>query len=260
MIRRFGLIACLDDADFLQQDLERLVQWSEKWLLKFNPSKCKVMHIGHNLNTSYIMKDGNHTAELESTDKEKDLGIYVTKDLKSQEQRVQTAKKAWSVLGMVKRHFKVIDKEDFMVLYKTYIRPHLEYQYCVQIWSPHLKKDIECLERIQRRPTKLVKGLKQKSYQEWLKILGLHSLQQRRLRGDLIETYKILTGKECVNSCRLRGSRFCQGVRQLLGEHSSVQESAAIGTRCHAMLLKLRLWMHSRTDWTSTGQIWASKA
>jgi len=55
-------IACLEDADSLQQDLERLVQWSEKWLLKFNPSKCKVMHIGHNLNTSYLMRDGNHTA------------------------------------------------------------------------------------------------------------------------------------------------------------------------------------------------------
>ena len=129
------------------QDLERLVQWSEKWLLKFNPSKCKVMHVGHNLSTSYIMRDGNQTAELESTDKEKDLGIYVTKDLKSQEQCVQSAKKARSVLGMVKRHFKIIDKEDFMVLYKTYIRPHLEY--CVQVWSPHLKKDIDCLERIQ---------------------------------------------------------------------------------------------------------------
>jgi len=87
-----------------------------------------------------------------------------------------------------------------MVLYKTYIRPHLEY--CVQVWSPHLKKVIDNLERIQRRATKLVKEIKWKSYEEWLKVLGLHSLQQRRIRCNLIETYKILTGKECVDNQR----------------------------------------------------------
>ena len=65
--------------------------------------------------------------------------------------------------------------------------------------SPHLRKDIENLERIQRRATKVVKGLKRKTYEERLQNLGLHSLHQR-LRGDLIETHKILTGKECVNS------------------------------------------------------------
>jgi len=144
------------------------------------------------------MKDGSNVIELETTEKEKDLGVYITRDLKSQEQCVQSAKKAQSVLGMVKRHFKVVDKQDFNVLYKMYIRPHLEY--CVQVWSPHLKKDIECLETIQRRATKLVKGLKWKSYEERLKSLGLYSLQQRRLRGDMIETLKILTGKERVES------------------------------------------------------------
>jgi len=75
----------------------------------------------------------------------------------------------------------------------------------MQVWSLHLKKDIECLERIQRKATKLLKGLKRKSYEERLKTLKLHSLQQRRLRGDLIETYKILTGKERVDS-----QLFCQ--------------------------------------------------
>jgi len=90
------------------------------------------------------MKDGSNVIELETTEKEKDLGVYITRDLKSQEQCVQSAKKAQSVLGMVKRHFKVVDKEDFNVLHKTYVRPHLEY--CVQVWSPHFKKDIECLE------------------------------------------------------------------------------------------------------------------
>ena len=172
-------ITVREDAGSLQEDLNRLVQWSEKWLLKFNPDKCKVMHIGHNLATSYTMKEGNKTVELNSTTEEKDLGVLITRDLKFHEQCVQSVKKAQSVLGMVKRHFKVIDKDDFTALYKTYIRPHLEY--CIQAWSPHLKKDIECLERIQRRATKLVKGLRRKTYEERLKVLGIYPLHQRRL-------------------------------------------------------------------------------
>jgi len=72
--------------------------------------------------------------------------------------------------------------------------------YTVQAWSPHFKKDIECLERIQHRATKMIKGLKRKPDEVRLKALGLYSLQQRQLHGDLIETYKILTGKERINS------------------------------------------------------------
>ena len=80
-------------------------------------------------------------------------------------------------------------------------RPTLDHiKYCIQAWSPHSKKDSECLERIQRQATKLVKGLRKKTYEERLKVLGIYLLHQRRLRGDLIGTYKILTGKERVDS------------------------------------------------------------
>ena len=118
-------IAKQEDAESLQQDLRRLGKWSDQWLLKFNPAKCKVMQIGHELGlpTKYIMKDGDKTIELESTAEEKDLRV----NLKSHKQCVQAAKKAQSVLGMIKKHFKVIDQEDFKVLYQTYIRPHLVY-------------------------------------------------------------------------------------------------------------------------------------
>ena len=88
----------------------------------------------HSTTRCYTIRDSIHSIE-----KEKDLGIHVTRDLKSEEQCTQSARKAQAVLGMVKRHFKELDKEDFMVIYKAYIRPHLEY--CVQAWSPHLIKD-----------------------------------------------------------------------------------------------------------------------
>jgi len=81
---------------------------------------------------------------------------------------------------------------------KSFTRPHLER--CVQLWSPSYFKDIECIERIQRRATKLVYSLQHLSYDERQKKLGLTTLQTRRLRDDLIETYKILTNKESVEA------------------------------------------------------------
>ena len=104
-------------------------------------------------------------------------------------------------MGMIRRNFSRIDVDDFRILYKCYIRPHLEY--AVQTWSPHFRKDIDCLEIIQRRATRMVHGLKRKHYEQSLKILGLTTLEKRRQRGDLIEIFKILTGKEDLDSEKL---------------------------------------------------------
>jgi len=120
--------------------------------------------------------------------------FYVSTDLKPSSQCIKSANRAMSVLRMVKRNFPRIDKDDFAVLYKTYNRPHMEY--CIQAWSPHLVKDTETLEKVQRRAMKCVTGMKGRTYEQRLQLLNITTLEKRRQRGDLIEVYKILTGKE----------------------------------------------------------------
>ena len=96
--------------------------------------------------------------KLGVTKEEKDLGIYTTNILKPSTQCTKAATKAMLVLGMILRHFKTIDTEEFHILYDSYIRPYMEF--CVQVWSPYLRKNIECLERVQMSATKIVKGLR----------------------------------------------------------------------------------------------------
>ena len=83
-------------------------------------------------------------------------------------------------------------------LYKAIVRPHLEY--CIQAWNPHLRKDVDMLEKIQRRATKLIPELRDLTYEERLKECGLTTLETRRLRGNQIEVFKILNGYENIDS------------------------------------------------------------
>lgn len=187
-----------EDYQILQEDVENLCQWSDDWEMLFNIKKCKVLHFGfNNPSFNYHMKD----EVLFSDSTEKDLGVHITTDLKSSKQCSEAVKKANQVLGMINRHFVVRDKNTIIQLYKSLVRPNLEY--CIQVWSPHYKKDVNLIERVQRRATRMIEGLENKTYQERLKECNLTTLELRRHRGDLIETFKILTDREGFDKCKL---------------------------------------------------------
>ena len=151
----------------------------------FNVKKCKVLHIGHNNAFHSYRMNGE---ELQSVPEETDLGIIVSNDLKPSKQCVSAVKEANMTLGMIKRHIVSRDNKTIIRLYKSLVRPKLEY--CIQSWNPSLIKDIELLEQVQHRATKLIPEIAHLSYHERLKYLNLTTLELRRHRGDLIETKK----------------------------------------------------------------------
>ena len=164
------------DRVILQEDLLKLQEWSQKWLLQFNENKCKVMHIGR--------RNPEYEYYLNDSALEKDLGIHVTPDWKSSTHVSKVAAKANSMVGRIKRTFSYMDEEMFKYLYPSLVRSQMEY--AVQAWSPSLKKDIDLLEKVQQRATKLVPSLKDKPYEERKQALNLTSLEERRVMGDLI--------------------------------------------------------------------------
>jgi hypothetical protein len=206
----YSVVANRDDVARLQDDLKNLCYWSKEWLMLFNIAKCKVMHLGRNNVKAVYEIDGT---KLDEVDEERDLGVIMQKDLKCNQQCSRAVKTANRVLGMIKRTFTYLNKENMLLLYKSLVRPHLEYS--VQAWRPHYRKDIDLIEKVQRRATKLIPQLKDKSYEERLIFLDLTTLETRRLRGDLIEVFKIFKGYD-----DLQPSKFFNLCTNLTRGHS----------------------------------------
>ena len=188
-----GVVETSEDYRKFQEGIDGLARWSRDWQLLFNVGKCKIMHFGGgNQRFNYFMNG----EQLEVVEAEKDVGVLVTSDLKPSQQSSSAAGKANGVLGQISRAVNYRDRKTFIKLYKVYVRPHLEY--CVQAWSPYQRADMEKLEKVQKRAVNMVAGLRSRNYEEKLKEVGLTSLEDRRSRGDMIQTFRIINGIDNV--------------------------------------------------------------
>ena len=179
------------DREILQRDLHAMSIWSDVWLLSFHPDKLKKLTISRNryqVERRYWV--GNDA--VKEVKSEVDLGVCIDTDLNFNEQRRLKIAKATRMVMAVRRAFRFLNKYTFVKLYKAMVRCHLES--AVVVWSPFLERDIEQIECVQKRATKMLPETKDMNYEERLRFLKLPTLAYRRQRGDVIEMWKMLNG------------------------------------------------------------------
>ena len=145
------------------------------------------------VNHEYVI--GDHI--LPSVNVMKDLGVHISKDLKFSQHCSKIASSAYYVTSLIFRNFEYKSPDLLLKLYIVFVRPKVEYATC--IWSPSLKRDIDIVERVQRKFTKRISGLENFTYLERLEKLKLEPLEYRRLKNDLYMCFSIVKNHSVLN-------------------------------------------------------------
>ena len=181
-----------EDRQSIQNDLIKLQNWSDTWLLTFHPDKCKYMTVGNNDSGQeryYLTTREGNRHHLQKVEQEKDIGVIIDSKLTFEAHINEKVNKANKMAGVIRRAFQFLTPKIFVPLYKSLVRCHLDY--AASVWGPYRIKDIEQIESVQRRATKYLPGFKDLPYEERLRKLNLPSLTYRRMRADMIEVFKI---------------------------------------------------------------------
>ena len=178
-----------NERETMQTIIDNLAKWAKTWDMAFNVKKCKILHVGHNNpRYSYCMNG----VQIETANEEKDLGVVVESSMKPGKQCAQAAKNANFTLGQIRRAFHYRKKSNLVPIFKTFVRPKLEF--AAAAWNPWTEQDKKQLEKVQERMIRMLSDVRGTTYEEKLKDAGLTTLEERRRRGDAIETFKTLKG------------------------------------------------------------------
>ena len=188
------IVESQEDGDKMQQVIDSLEKWATNWEMTFNAKKCKILHVG---NQNPMHEYTLYGERITETSEEKDLGVWTERSLKPTKQCAAAARSANFALGQIKRAFHFRNKRDMVPLWKTFVRPKLEFG--VAAWCPWQEGDMKIMEKIQERFVKMLSDVRGETYEDRLSNAGLTTLKERRARGDLIEAFKTLKGLNNVD-------------------------------------------------------------
>ena len=194
-VKLYTIVESNEDASMLQMKLSDLCSWSEQWQLSISTHKCATMAIGPN---ARILDLHLNNSAIKQVNAAKDLGVTIDSTLKFTTHINSIVAKAYARANLIHRCFISRNIATLTRAFKVYVRPILEY--ASPVWSPVYITAIKQIESVQRRFTKRLPGLANLSYNDRLSKLHLESLEARRLRYDLILTYKILFGRTDMQS------------------------------------------------------------
>ena len=214
-----------DNLTALQECLNAIHEWASVWQLTISFNKCQSLCVGRFNSVNSLCHIDNRCLAVSQL--VSDLGVLVDSDLKFSAHVDKVVSRASRISSLVFKCFLSKDQTNLVTAFKVYIRPILEY--CSPVWSPRLLKDIRRIESVQRRFTKRIPHLENVKYVDRLQILGLERLDVRRLKADLVLTYKILFGHvdldfdkyfTLATYCSTRGHSYKLFVKRC---HSSVR-------------------------------------
>ena len=201
----------MDDCNALQKDLDKINEWSRTWQMEFNTNKSCVMRMGRSKYRPHKNYQLGRSTLVE-VGEEKDLGVIVQNNLSPEKHINGIFGKTYSMLQSIGLAFNYLDENMMRKILTTLIRPQLEY--ASVIWSPYMKKHVKKLERVQRLATRMIPQFKELPYEERLSRMELSTLEERRVRGDMITMFKITHGVDILdreNLITMASSNYLRG-------------------------------------------------
>ena len=191
-----------EDVEKLQRELEKLDQWAKSNNMNFNGKKFQVVRYGPNeeLKNSTEYFSGSYDEIIERFETVRDLGVQLSDDASFNAQIEKVIKKARQKSGWVLRTFYCRRPEFLKQMFKTLIQPHIDY--CSQLWMPQEGANMEKVEKVLRDFSRKIPGIRDMSYWERLKEMGMNSEQRRLERYKVIYIWKIMEG--LVPNCGLK--------------------------------------------------------